>query len=324
MNVFETKNSPLPYAIAVVGPTASGKTALAIELAKEYNGEIISCDSMQIYKRMDIGTAKPTQEEQAQAVHHMIDIAEPEQSYSCADWVKEAHICAKNIVQQNKIPIFCGGTGLYLDSLLSGTTFSQAANDEKYRENLLAIATERGVGVLHKMLEQCDAQAAQAIHPNNVKRVIRALEIYHTTGIPKTEWDKRSRSGTPPFEKTVLFGLCPSDREILKKKIDERVDLMMENGLLEEVKELYRDGLHITPTASQAIGYKELFSYLEGNLSLNQAIDDIKTSTRQYAKRQLTWFSSNPNIHWIQTDKAGSLFNIMQTVRTILQKELGF
>jgi tRNA dimethylallyltransferase len=268
--------------IAITGPTASGKTALALDLAEKMNGEIISCDSMQIYRGMDIGTAKPSAAEMSRIPHHLIDIADPCDNYSCAEYKTAAEKAIADIVSRGKIPVFCGGTGLYLDTVLTGNRFSGCSADYDCREQLYKLEPAE----LYAMLREADPAAAEAIHINNKKRVIRALEIYKTTGITKTEWDARSRLLPPAYNAAVLV-MNYEDREILYRRIDSRVDDMMERGLLDEVRRL---NLPRNSTAAQAIGYKELNDFLDGHRTLCEAVTDIKTATRNYAKRQLTWF----------------------------------
>ena len=271
--------------IAIAGPTAVGKTALSIALAKVLDGEIISCDSMQIYRGMDIGTAKPTREEMAEVVHHMIDVADPCDNYSCADYSHEASRILADILSRGKTPIFCGGTGLYLESVLYEGAYSSPEADEALREKLWAKTAEEN----HAELMKVDPEAAAAIHPNNRKRVIRALEIYLVSGKTKTEWDKENTRGTLK-EGAEIYVLTASDREALYKRIDTRVDLMLEAGLLDEVKRLALDP---ATTAGQAIGYKELNGYFAGQATLDEAVDKIKQASRNYAKRQLTWWERN-------------------------------
>ena len=282
--------------IAIAGPTAVGKTALSIALAKALDGEIISCDSMQIYRGMDIGTAKPTKAEMAEVPHHMIDVADPADNYSCADYAKEASLILADILARGKTPIFCGGTGLYLESVLYEGAYSSPEADEALRETLWAKTAEEN----HAALMKVDPEAAAAIHPNNRKRVIRALEIYLVSGKTKTAWDKENTRGTLK-EGAEIYVLTSSDREALYKRIDTRVDLMLEAGLLEEVK-----GLSLDPatTAGQAIGYKELNGYFAGQATLDEALDKIKQASRNYAKRQLTWWERNS--HAVKIDMANT------------------
>ncbi len=301
--------------LAIAGPTASGKTALSIELAKSFNGEVISCDSMQIYKYMDIGTAKPTSDEMAGVVHHLIDFVEPYDEFSCADYCVLAKQKIDEITLKGKLPIFCGGTGLYLDNVISNTVFSDAGRDDEYRAKLEKELELYGAIRLHEKLVDCDPVSAQKIHPNNTKRVIRALEIYHTTGIAKSEWDSRSISEESPYDSTVIC-LDYRNRETLYKRIDKRVDIMIENGLLDEVKNIiYEKNIVLSSTAQQGIGYKEIIDYLNGKCSLDEAIERIKQGTRNYAKRQLTWFRRNKKAHFVFVDDFNSFDEVVSYVK---------
>jgi tRNA dimethylallyltransferase len=289
--------------IAIVGPTASGKSAVALQVARALGGEIVSCDSMQIYKDMNIGTAKPSNEEKLLVPHHMIDIVDPGDNFSCADYREQAKTVIADIAKRGKLPILCGGTGLYLDSVLRGGTLQNTCADLQYREELYSLASEKGNDFVHKMLEEIDPQAAQSVHPNNVKRVIRALEIYKTSGMTKTEVDKLSKINNSPYE-SMIVGLRYTDREILYRRIDQRVDKMIEDGLLDEVRTLNQRGVfEDNNTAAQAIGYKELLGYLKGEMSLGTAVDELKRATRHYAKRQMTWFSGKSDINWVDLDE---------------------
>lgn len=288
---------------AVVGCTASGKTALAIELAKRCNGEIISCDSMQIYKGMDIGTAKATPEEQAEVKHHLIDFVEPDVTYSCADYVRDARHAVDDIISRGKLPIFCGGTGLYLDRFLKGGNDEGAECDPRYREELFVVSREiGGIDKLHAMLCSLDPESGAAIHKNNVKRVIRALEIINATGRKKSEIDRENSAMSGEYESIVVYPFY-SDRNILYSRIDRRVDTMMSEGLLEETLSLYRNGIfNVCPTASQAIGYKELLPYIRGEDTLESCVEKLKAATRRYAKRQNTWFNGKDYAEKIYMD----------------------
>ncbi len=275
---------------AVVGPTASGKTALAIELARAFDGEIISCDSMQIYRTMDIGTAKPTREELEAIPHHLIDILPPDAPYSCSDFVRDAEAAIEDISARGKLPILCGGTGLYLDRLLRGGTEDRAASDEGLRQELWNIAKTDGTDALYSRLSELDPETAESIHKNNVKRVIRALEICIVTGQKKSEIDKLNSMVTDKYDHTVIY-LCFNNRELLYQRIDERVDKMIEQGLVNETKRLMDSGVfERSQTASQAIGYKEIFPYLRGENTLECCVEELKRASRRYAKRQITWF----------------------------------
>ena len=278
--------------IAVVGPTASGKSALALELAKQYDGEIVSCDSMQIYKKMNIGTAKPTVDELNFVRHHMIDIAEPTENFSCEDYVRLASLAIDDICKRGKLPIICGGTGLYLDALLRGGNSAPSVDTSEIRATLCARAEAEGIEPIYRELMVIDPESAAAIHPNNEKRVIRALEIYLATGRTKSELDRESKAFESPYDATVAY-LTFNNRELLYDRIDRRVDIMIEEGLIEEARMLLAEGVfEVNRTAAQAIGYKELFGFLEGREELNSAIETLKRSTRKYAKRQITWFSA--------------------------------
>lgn len=288
--------------IAVVGPTASGKSALAIELAKRLDGEIICCDSMQIYKQMNIGTAKPNEDELAQVKHHLFDFADPMQSFSCADYIPIAEKVVEDILARGKMPIFCGGTGLYLDRFLSGAEFEETTVDEDFRREMEVFALEYGNEALHQKLREIDEQSADEIHPNNVKRVIRALEIYKTSGRKKSELDRESKSFESKYE-AIQIGLKYEDREILYGRINLRVDKMIQAGLLDETRTLLEGGVfEKNSTAAQAIGYKELLTYINGEKTLIDAIEDLKIATRRYAKRQMTWFNSHGNVNWLIAD----------------------
>ncbi len=295
--------------LALAGPTASGKTALSIELAKRYNGEIISCDSMQIYKYMDIGTAKPTEEEKQGIPHYMIDIVSPNDNFSVVQYVSLARGYIDDILKRGKLPILVGGTGLYLDSVINNTKFSDADGDEEYRNFLYSLAEKEGNGAVHKLLEEIDKDSAEKIHENNLRRVIRALEIYKTTG--KTMTEVNLESVREPLYDALIIGLT-MDRELLYERINKRVDIMLRDGLLDEVKALLDKGVDRNSTALQAIGYKELISYFDGETSLEEAIDKIKQESRRYAKRQLTWFRRNEKINWIVLQNDYSYDKIVQ------------
>lgn len=301
--------------IAIVGPTAVGKSALALELARKLNGEIISCDSMQIYRHMDIGTAKPTAKEMAEIKHHLIDIKNPDEDFSCADYAIYAKKAIEDIISRGKTPIFCGGTGLYLDSVIEIDSFSSGIKDEGYRAELELFAKENGNEALHQMLVEVDAQSASEIHPNNTKRVIRALEIFKCTGIPKSEWDKRSKEQSPPYNSTVFFLTC-KDRGVLVERIEKRVDIMLQMGLLDEAKYLFENGyLNEKYTSYSAIGYKELLPYLKGEDTLQSCVERLKISTRQYAKRQLTWFGRKESYNKIYVDEENALESALKILK---------
>ena len=283
--------------IAVVGPTASGKTALAVELAKQLDGEIISCDSVQVYKGLDIGSAKVTVEEMQGVEHHLIDITEPTSDFSCADYADAAKKAIDDIRSRGKQVIFCGGTGLYLDSVIGISGFSEAGKDDDFRAEMEKKTPEE----LHKKLTEIDPVSAAAIHPNNVKRVIRALEIFHVTGKIKSAWDEESKQIKPPYE-AVIIGLDFRDRQTLYDRIDSRVDIMLTQGLEAEVRALDCAAFRAS-TASDGIGYKEMLRYFDGLCSYSEAVEAIKQASRNYAKRQLTWFRRNKSISWIYLDE---------------------
>ena len=273
----------------VIGPTASGKSDYALEYALSHGCEIISGDSMQIYRGMDVGTAKPTADDMALVPHHLIDVADISEPFSAAKYVALAREAAFEIASRGKTPLVVGGTGMYIDMLISGTDLPETDPDPDYRSSLYAFAAANGAGALHAMLAETDPEAAAAIHPNNVKRVVRALEINREFGVTKSEYESMG-SGESEFEAYTIM-LAPRDRESLYSRIEARVDRMMALGLESEVRLLCEKGLRETPTASQAIGYKEFYPYFDGECTLEEAVCAIKRNTRRYAKRQLTWFS---------------------------------
>lgn len=290
------------FALAITGPTASGKTALSLDLAERLSAEIISCDSMQIYQGMDIGTAKATESERARVPHHLIDFLSPKESYSVENYRTSAIECAREITLRGRLPLFVGGTGLYIDSVSRALSQDAPESDPEYRERLLSsIKTDEDVSALWERLRSVDPESAEKIHKNNVKRVIRALEIYDTTGKPKSLLDRESLDG----EREVFVGMITldfHDRELLYSRVDKRVDIMMNEGLLEEVRALYDGGLLSSGTASAAIGYKEIIEYLDGRCTLDEAIDSLKLASRRYAKRQLTWFRHEKGARVIYAD----------------------
>ena len=293
--------------IAIVGPTASGKSALALALAKEYGGEIISCDSMQVYKRMNIGTAKPSALEMSEVRHHLIDVREPTESFSCEDYVSLASSAIDLVSESGRLPIVCGGTGLYLDALLRGGNSAPSLDTSDIRAELSLRAENEGVFALYEELLRVDPESAAAIHPNNVKRVIRALEIYIASGEKKSELDKRSKELESPYDARVIY-LNYLNRDILYRRIDSRVDSMIKEGLVEETRALMSErAFELNRTASQAIGYKELFGFIEGRESLESAIETLKRATRRYAKRQITWFSAKDYILPLDVDDDNGL-----------------
>ena len=294
----------MSFALAITGPTASGKTALSLALAERLGCEIISLDSMQIYKRMDIGTAKATEEERARVPHHMIDFLEPDVSYSAEDYRADAIRVLKDIESRGKLPLFVGGTGLYMDTIIRGSEISSPPSSDELKERLLASAvTDEERETLWQRLNEIDPESAEKTHKNNVRRVVRALEIYELTGKTKTYFDNLSKSSAPDV-KVGMITLDFYNRDNLYSRVDLRVDQMLEEGLLDEVKMLYSEGfLNKGTTAAQAIGYKEFISYLEGECTLDEATDQLKLSTRRYAKRQLTWFRHNEDALRLYIDR---------------------
>lgn len=286
--------------IVIAGPTASGKTALAIEVASRVNGEIVSADSMQIYKYMDIGTAKATAEERAAAVHHLIDFLEPWEKYSVADYCADAHKCIEDILSRGKMPIMCGGTGLYIDSVVNDVEFGETVIDESLRSELKAAAKEKGGEYLINMLSEFDPISAKRLHPNNLNRVIRAIEFYNQTGIPISEHQEETKKKASRYNAAVIcIERC---REELYDRINRRVDIMLDLGLVEEAKSLKRMGCTRDMQSMQGIGYKEMFDYLDGKVTLGEAAEMIKQGSRRYAKRQLTWFRRNKDARFAAPD----------------------
>ena len=302
--------------ICIAGPTASGKTALSIALAKLLDTEIISSDSMQLYRGMDIGTAKPDMAERDGVVHHMFDVAEAGETFSVARYQQMADACAQEILSRGRIPIVCGGTGFYLDALIDGSTFSGDETNLEAREKYNAIAREQGAHALHEMLRKVDPESAERIHENNVKRVVRALEVYEQTGMTIGEMNARNKRPEPKYD-AILFALCPTERQTLYDRIDRRVDQMVELGLLEEARRLLEQG-RLIGTAGQAIGYKELVPYLQGQATLSDCLDTLKRASRNYAKRQLTWLRRDGRVNWIYYNSAEEFPAILQQVTEIL------
>lgn len=286
-----------PKIAVVVGPTASGKTKLAVELALAHNGEVVSADSMQIYRTLNIGTAKPTAEEMRGVPHHMLDVAEPEEDFSVARYVEMAAACVDDILARGKLPIVAGGTGLYIDSLLSGRTFASFSPKSPLRAQLQARAEKEGGERLWRELRGVDPEAAARLHPNDEKRVIRALEVWYQTGMTITEHNRLTQAIPPRYEALTL-GLAFQEREDMWRRIDRRVDEMMEQGLVEEVRGVLARGTPPTCTAMQAIGYKEMVQAVRTGGDVLAAAEEVKLRSRQYAKRQLTWFRRNPATRW--------------------------
>ena len=285
-----------PKVIVICGPTASGKTALGVELAKRINGEVVSCDSMQIYQDMTIGTAKPIPEEMQGIKHYLIDFVSPNTRYSVAEFKKDATDAIEEIFLKRKTPILVGGTGLYIDSLIYGIEYNDIEIDEKYRHELEQIVKEKGLETLYNEAKKIDSKAMEKISPNDKKRIMRVLEIYKATGKTKTQQEIESRKTEIKYDYKIYA--IDMDRQILYDRINKRVDIMIENGLIEEVKTLLKK-YNEFPTAMQGLGYKEVVEYLNGKCSKEEMIDNIKMQTRRYAKRQLTWFRKNKQTIWL-------------------------
>ena len=302
--------------ICVVGPTASGKTALAIELAKAFNGEIVSCDSMQIYRRMDIGTAKPTAEERQGIPHHMIDVADPEESFSVSRYCQMATPILEDILRRGKTCIIAGGTGLYVDALIRGNDFAPIPSTG-CRQRLERRAEAEGIQVLTQELSAVDPESVQRAQ-GNPRRIIRALEVYLETGQTLTAHNLATQAIPPRFS-PLWIGLDDEDRQDLYRRIDLRVDLMLEQGLLDEIRSLLDSGIPESATAMQAIGYKEFIDALRGRIPMEQAVSDLKQATRRYAKRQKTWFRRNRDIHWILRHPGQTSQEIFSQARLLAQ-----
>ena len=284
-----------PKVIVICGPTASGKTSLSISLAKKINGEIVSCDSMQIYKEMDIGSAKPTVEEMQEIKHYLVDFVSPEKRYSVSEYKEDASKAIEEIINKGKTPIIVGGTGLYLNSLIYNIQYNEMEVDLNYRRELEKEAEEYGLEVLYNRAKEIDPEAMEKVSANDKKRITRVLEIYNATGRNKTELEKKSRKEVP--YNYLNFGIN-MERSILYDRINKRVDIMLEQGLIEEVKNLINKYSNM-PTAMQGLGYKEVKEFLDGNISKEEMIEKIKMETRRYAKRQITWFKRIENIIWL-------------------------
>lgn len=300
--------------ICIAGPTASGKTALAVELAKELEGEVVSCDSMQVYRRMDIGTAKPTVEERQGIVHHMIDVAEPEEDFSVSRYCALAAPIVEDIIARGKAAIIAGGTGLYMDALIRGNDFAPFPATG-VREALEAEAASQGIQVLFDRLAAVDPSAAARLHLSDKKRIIRALEVYLETGETITEHNRKTQLLPPRFS-PLWLGLDFEDRSALYQRIDRRVGLMLEAGLIGEIQGLLSGGIPPKCTAMQAIGYKEFVAALNGECTIEEAAEQVRQSSRRYAKRQLTWFRRNKSIHWLACGRG----EILCQARRILQE----
>lgn len=288
--------------LAVVGPTASGKTALAVELARRLDGEVVSADSMQIYCGMDVASAKPTQAEMRGVPHHMLSILSPDTPYSVASYVRDAAVCIRDIYARGKTVILAGGTGLYVDNLLTGTAFVEVPADLALRKTLEAQYDDLGGETMLQRLAEADPETARRLHANDKKRIVRALEVLAQTGMQPSQLDAASHDKPSPYAATYI-GLNFRDRAALYRRIDRRVDAMLAVGLLDEARAFYSTN---AATAAQAIGYKELKPFLDGELPLQTAVENLKRATRRYAKRQITWFKRNEAIHWLYPDTCTS------------------
>ena len=304
--------------ICICGPTASGKTALSVALAKQLHTEIISADSMQIYRGMDIGTAKPTAEERQGVPHHLLAICAPSEPFSVARYVELADAAAQDVLSRGMVPIVAGGTGLYMDALIECSTFSGDETDLSVREKYQRMAAEQGNEAVHACLAKVDPEGADRLHPNNLKRVIRALEVYEQTGMTIDAFNRLHKRPAPKYA-ALKIGICPAERQTLYDRIDRRVDQMLADGLLEETKRLLDSGA-LAGTAAQAIGYKELLGYLQGDAPLADCVALLKQRSRNYAKRQLTWLKRDDNIHWIYYNNGEELPAILQEATEYLQK----
>lgn len=301
-----------PKILVICGPTASGKTALAVELALRHHGEVVSADSMQIYRRMDIGTAKPTREEMRGVPHHMLDVADPEEDFSVARYVDMAAKCVDDILSRGKLPILAGGTGLYIDSLLSGRTFAPFQPDSPLRGQLEEQLRREGGAAMLARLAQVDPDSAARLHPNDEKRIIRALEVYQSTGKTITQHNLETRA-IPPRYDALTLALAFEQREDMWSRIDRRVDQMMDQGLVDEVQRLLDSGVPAKCTAMQAIGYKEMAAALLSGGDVRAAAEEIQLRSRQYAKRQLTWFKRNKAARWLLWGREPDFAAALQT-----------
>ncbi|MCD8108053.1 MAG: tRNA (adenosine(37)-N6)-dimethylallyltransferase MiaA [Oscillospiraceae bacterium] len=302
--------------IVICGPTASGKTELAVSLAELFNGEVVSADSMQIYRGISIATAKPTSEEMRHIKHHMIDILDLSEEFSVADYVRLAGACIEDIAKRGKLPIVCGGTGLYISSLVNGISFDETCSSTELREELTKLAEEKGGEYLLDILREFDPESAERLHPNNLMRIIRAIEVYKISGVTMTEANQLSQKESP--YDPIMIGLNYSDRELLYERVNQRVDRMLEMGLLHEAKEVL--SMENVATAGQAIGYKEFKPYFDGEKSLEDCVEAVKQDSRRYAKRQLTWFRRDERINWILRDKLNDGENEVEVASEIIRR----
>lgn len=303
--------------ICIAGPTASGKTALAVALAKEFHGEVVSCDSMYVYRRMNIGTAKPSVEEMEGIVHHMIDVADPDEDFSVSKYCEMAAPIVDDIVARGKTAIIAGGTGLYMDSLIRGNDFAPFPSTGM-RKKLEAQADEQGMDAILDLLRSIDPDAAARLHLSDRKRIIRALEVYYETGQTITAHNLKTQA-IPPRYTPLWLGLDFADRAELYRRIDLRVEIMLQQGLIEEIRQLLASGIPQKCTAMQAIGYKEFVTALDGQCTIEEAAEEVRKSSRHYAKRQLTWFRRNKNIHWLTRPAGERPEEIINRARQVIR-----
>ncbi len=308
--------------IILTGPTSVGKTKLSISLAKAMNGEIISADSMQVYRKMDIGTAKITPNEMQGVKHYLIDEFDPDEEFNVVKFKQRAMECVEEIYAKGKIPILVGGTGFYIQALLYDIQFDMTKDSHSYRGELEEIAAEKGATYLHEMLRKIDPKSAEVIHANNVKKVVRAIEFYHQNGYPISDHNEEQRQNESPFQ--YAYFVLNHDRSVLYERIDKRVDLMVEQGLVDEVKSLYDEGYDLSLVSMQGLGYKEIIEYFEGEISLEEAIYRIKRDTRHFAKRQITWFKREREVVWVNKqefkDNDDEILNYM--IGVLKEKEI--
>ena len=304
--------------IAVVGPTASGKTALSVNLAEQFDGEVVSFDSMQLYRGMDIATAKPTKEEMHGVPHHLLDCIDPSETFSVARYQSMAQPVVDDILRRDRVPVLVGGTGLYLDALLQNIQFLDAGDNSAVRRELQEELERSGPDAMYQQLQKIDPEYAGKITPANTRRVLRALEVYRLTGYTMSYQIALSKR-FPPRYQAVTLGLTARDRDVLYERINRRVDRMVEQGLLDEARECLAQGSGAT--AAQAIGIKEMFPYLLGNATLDECCEKLKTDTRHYAKRQLTWFRRNPDVHWLYIDEYSSPEELFSAAAGLIRKE---
>ena len=306
-----------PRIVCVVGPTASGKTKMGVSLAKAFNGEVVSVDSMQIYRGMTVGTAAPTPEEMEGIPHHMVAVADPSESWSVARFVEAADACVQDILHRGKLPVLVGGTGLYLDALVRGNSFAEGCAGTEVRAALQKRMETEGAAVLLEELRAIDPEAAARLHLKDEKRILRALEVWQETGKTITQHNRETQAVPPRYE-AVYIGLDFENRDDLRARIDRRVDIMVEDGLLQEVRDLLSSGIPRTATALQAIGYKQFLAVEEGCATVEEAVEEVKLRSRQYAKRQLTWLRRNETIHWLRWGKEPNFQEALQKATEIL------